>query len=502
MEAEPNNTSASCNSSLKDRTVRGLFWGAMNSGMMQVLNAVFGMILARILAVEDYGLVGVIAIYGAIAQNLQESGFISALINRKNPTQRDFSSVFWFNITVGLCIYIILWFFAPVIADYNHDGRLIGLSRFAFIGFVFGSFSIVPRAKLMKEMKVKEQTIMSVAALLTSNIIGLIMALCGMKYWGIACQTIIYVGMVSILSWVFSHWHPSLAFSFRPIIEMFGFSCKILITNISSNLNRYAVEAIMGNFSTITKVMIGNYTNANKWNTMGNQTISGMIQSVAQPMFVQVGDNQEKLTQAFRKMLRFTSFISFPLMFGFCLIAPEFIRCTVSEKWNDAVPLLQTLCIGGAFLPISTLYFNFIISRGKSGIYMWNVISQSIIILLSLLLIQHYDLPLFGINKIHQIALIYSSINVLWVIVWHFFVWREIRLSFIHAILDIIPFMLFATATMAATYYMTLAIASDILLLISRIILAAFLYLGILWLLKAKILRECLQYIRKTGSKK
>ena len=497
MASESYNNSASNNSSLKERTVRGLFWGAMNSGLMQVLNAVFGMILARILDVEDYGLVGVIAIYSAIAQNLQESGFISALINRKDPTQRDFSSVFWFNITVGLCMYTLLWFLAPFIADYNHDDRLISLSRYAFISFVFGSFSIVPRAKLMKELKVKEQAIMSVAALLTSNIIGVIMAICGTKYWGIATQTIIYIGMVSILSWIFSRWRPSFTFSFKPIIEMFGFSCKLLVTYISSNLNRFAVEAIMGNFRSITKVMIGNYTNANKWNTMGNQTISGMIQSVAQPMFVQVGSDTGKLTQAFRKMLRFTSFVSFPLMFGFCMVAPEFIRCTVSEKWNDAVPLLQTLCIGGAFLPISTLYYSFIISRGKSGIYMWNVLSQSAIILLSLLLIQHYDPSLFGITGIHLITVIYSAINVLWVIVWHFFVWREIRLRYFHAIIDIMPFLLFSAATMAATYYLTLAIKSDIILLLARILLAAIIYVGILWLLRAKILRECIQYIKK-----
>lgn len=498
------------NGSLKKRTAKGLLWGALNSGFMQVMNAVFGMILARQLSREDFGMIGVLAIYSAIAQNLQESGFINALINRKGATNKDFNSVFWFNISIGLIIYIILWICAPLIADYNNDIRLISLSRYSFLGFLCASFSIVPRAILMKELRVKELTITTIIALLTSDVIGVIMAFSGMEYWGLASQSIIYVTIVSILSWYYSKWKPQFQFSIKPIKEMFGFSFKILITNIFNNINRLSVESLMGN--NLNKSILGEYANANKWNQMGNNTISGMIQNVAQPTFVQLSNQinnseyanseeksialQEGLCKAFRKMLRFTSFISFPLMLGFLMVAPEFIRCTVGEKWNNAVPMLQLLCIGGAFMPIATLYFNFIISRGKSDIYMWNVIAQSVIILLNIFIIINYDIELLGLKGIHLIALNYSIMNVLWISIWHIFVWKLIRVRFLHALLDILPFLTITIITMLITYYSTAFITNDIILLIARIILAAAIYVGVLWILKAQILRESIEYFK------
>ena len=481
--------------SLKEKTAKGLFWGAMNSSLMQILNAVFGMILLWILDPEDYGMVGVLGIYSAIAQNIQESGFISALINRKNATQRDFSSVFWFNIVVGICIYVILWMCAPLIADYNHDDRLIWLSRYTFLGFFCASFSIVPRAKLMKEMKAKELTYVTIAALLTSDILGIVMALCGMKYWGIASQAIIYVSMVSILSWAYSHWRPSFQFSIQPIKEMFGFSCKILITNIFENVNKYAFETFLaGSFS---KRQIGFYTNANKWNLMGSQTVTGMVQDIAQPMFVQVGDEPERLRRAFSKMLRFTSFVAFPAMFGFALIAPEIVRGIMGDKWANSIPLLRLLCIGGAFLPISRLYSKYIISRGKSGIYMWNTIIISLLVIVDLLCVSRFHWSFLGFESIELMILIYVSINILWLLVWHWFVWRDIRLGFFKSFIDILPFLLLSVATMLATHVITLAITNVYILLIAKIIIAAAIYIGVLWFMKSDMLRESVDFLRK-----
>lgn len=484
---------------LKDKTAKGLFWGAMNSGLMQVLNTVFGIVLMSILSPEDYGMIGVLAIYSAIAQNLQESGFISALINRKDATRLDFCSVFWFNIVVGICIYVILWFCAPLIAHYNNDDRLIWLSRYAFLGFFCASFSIVPRAKLMKELKVKELTYITVSALIISDVMAVVMALCGMAYWGMATQSIIYVTVISVLSWVYARWHPSFQFSFRPIKEMFGFSCKILITNIFENVNKYAFESILGGKlgGGYSKQDIGYYNSANKWNLMGSQTITGMIQSVAQPMFVQAGDDEERLRRIFRKMLRFTSFVSFPLMFGLLLVCPQFIEGIFRDKWLQSIPLLQILCIGGAFLPIATLYSKFIISRGKSGIYMWNTIIMSLLVIAELFCVQHFSWSVCGISGIRLMVVLYVLISLLWLFVWHFFVWREIRLNLFSAIIDILPFLLLSAGTMTAVYFLTSMLSNLWLLFAVRILLAAIIYLGVLWLLKAEMLKESINYLRK-----
>ncbi|MBO4397896.1 MAG: lipopolysaccharide biosynthesis protein [Bacteroidaceae bacterium] len=505
----------STNNSLKKRTAKGLLWGGLNNGLMQIMNVAFGLILARILSREDFGMVGVLAIYSAIAQNIQESGFINALINRRGATEKDFNSVFWFNISIGLIIYIILWICAPYIAEYNNDTRLVSLARYSFLGFLCASFSIVPRARLMKELRVKELAIATTIALLTSDIIGIIMAFSGMGYWGLASQSIIYVTIVSILSWGFSKWRPRFQFSFAPIKEMYGFSFKILITNVFNNLNRLSVETIMGDH--INKSVMGDYSNANKWTQMGSNTVSGMIQNVAQPTFVQLtneikdkkyNNEQEEeealhsaLRKAFRKMLRFTAFVSFPIIAGIFMVFPEFIRCTIGEKWNGAIPILRLLCIGGAFIPIATLYYNFIISKGKSNIYMWNVITQSVIILLNIFLITTFNLEFIGLKGIHLIALCYSVMNVLWIGIWHFFVWRIIRIKAIHAFIDIMPFLIITAITMLITYFSTTQITNDILLLVTRILLAAVIYIGILWVLRARILRESIDYFRRKNRK-
>ena len=177
-------------------------------------------------------LIVIIVLSAAIAAALQESGFISALTNRKNATHVDYNSVFWFNISVSAFLYVILWFSAPLIVKFFGDPELLWLSRYAFLGFFFASFSITPRAILFKQLRVKEQAIIGVIALLISGVVGITMAFMGMSYWSIVTQAMVYVTVVSILSWKYSGFRPSRQFSIQPIKEMFGFSCKLLITNM------------------------------------------------------------------------------------------------------------------------------------------------------------------------------------------------------------------------------------------------------------------------------
>ena len=488
--------------SLKDKTAKGLFWGALNNGGMQLLNVVFGIIIARRLTPGDFGLVAMLLIYSSIASNIQESGFITALINRRNATHEDYNSVFWFNIVVGVLLYVILFFLAPLIAAYNHQSVLIPLSRYLFIGFFVGSFAIAPRAKLMKELKVKEQTIISLSSLLISGIVGVIMVYCGFAYWGIATRSIVYVLFVSVLSWYFTKWRPCLSFSIQPIKEMFGFSVKILVTKVCENLNNYAFETFLGRF--YAKSEVGEYSQANNWNQKGNMLITGMVQSVAQPMFVAIRDQgdggdaeRQRLANAFRKMLRFTCFIAFPIMFGLILVAPEFIVVTIKEQWLGSAHLMRILCFGGAFLPIVALYKNLIISRGKSNVYMWNVIAQVILILADLYLVQKCHLNMFGCSGIKLMVVFYVVITIGWMFVWQWFVQKEIDVTAWQALKDILPFMLIAAATMVLTYLATCFISNMLLLLCARVVVAAIIYIAILWLLDAKILRECVSYIKK-----
>ena len=499
--------------SLKDKTARGFLWGALNNGAMQVLNAVFGILLARKLDQADYGLIGMLTIFTLIANSLQDSGFVTALTNKRNATHRDYNSVFWFNIGVSLCLYILFFFCAPLIAWFFDEPILTSLSRYYFFGFFIASFSIVPRAILFRQLRQKELAIMGLTAMLISGIVGITMAYNGMAYWGLATQTLTFNLMVSILSWILSRWRPTWQFSFQPIKEMFAFSSKMLITNIFIGVNNNIFSVVLGKI--YTKHEVGTYNQANKWNTMGASTITGMVQGVAQPTFVEVGDDPERLRRAFSKMLRFTSFVSFPVMFGLSLVAPEFIVVLITEKWLSSAHLMQMLCIGGAFLPIATLYYNLIISRGKSDVYMWNVIAQGSAILGFILMvhasgIRNLDFSLFtlhfSLQNLDLMVIAYVAIIIFWTFIWHRFLYQEIRYPLLSALRDILPFLLIAAATMLITYFATLPLTdwaktptwTDLLLLlITRILLAAAIYLGALWLFGAKILRECLGYLFK-----
>lgn len=485
---------------LKDKAAKGFFWSALNNGLMQALNAVFGIVLAQRLSQSDYGLIGMLTVFSLIATSLQDSGFVTALTNRKDATHRDYNSVFWFNIVMSACLYGLFYVCAPMVADFFDEPILTSLSRYYFFGFFIASFSIVPRAILFKQIKQKELAVMGLAALLVSGTTGVTMAYCGMAYWGLATQTIVFNLMVSVLSWILSKWRPSSDVSMKPIKEMFSFSSKMLITNIFNQINNNIFTLVLGRL--YSKVEVGTYSQANKWNTMGASTITGMVQGVAQPTFVQVGNDRERLCHTFSKMLRFTCFVSFPVMFGLSLVAPEFIVTLIKEKWLPSAYLMRILCIGGAFLPIATLYFNLIISRGKSNVYMWNIITQGCVILATALLIHTlgkgtgFDMWGTHIYSIDMMVISYVAIIICWTGIWHYFLYREIRYPFLSALKDIVPFMAIAAATMAVTYVITCGIGNVTLLLATRIVTAAAIYLLAMKIANVKIMKECIGYLR------
>lgn len=472
---------------LKEKTAKGLLWGALNSGSTQLLNLIFGIFLGRLITPAEYGIVGVLSIFTLIAGNLQSSGFTQALVNLKAPRNEDYTAVFWFNTLTSFVLYALLFLSAPLIARFFRQPCLVEVSRFVFLSFVISSFGIAHNAYMTKNMMNRELAIIGAIALLCSGVVATFLAFYGFSYWSLAWQQIIYITVLNIGRYYYTPWRPSWHFTFEPVRKMFGFSVKILITNIINTLSNNILTLLFGRLYPIKAV--GDYSQAYKWNTMASAFVANAVGQVAQPVLASVKEEQGRSVRVFRKMLRFTAFLSFPAMFGLAIISNEFILLTIGKRWIDAVPLLQMLCIGGAFVPFYTLYQNVAISNGRSDIYMFCNIAQIVLQLVIIGFFYH-----LGINTM---VMVYTLFTIAWLFVWQWTARRIIGLRFREVIKDVMPTLCIALLVMATTYFVTLSLHHLLLLLICRILIAALLYAAIMKLLHVEMMDELLLFIKK-----
>lgn len=474
--------------SLKQKTAKGLLWGGISNGGQQLLNALFGIFLARLLSPADYGMVGMLTIFSLIAVSLQESGFISALNRKKDARQEDYNAVFWFNVMCSTTVYIVLFFLSPLIAAWFRQPVLVSLARLMFLSFVISSFATTPRAWLFRNLRVKQTAIITMVALVASGVTGVTLAWNGFAYWGIAWQNITYCLFITIGSWMAAEWRPTFHLDFRPLRGMIGFSSKLLATNIFTHINNNLFSLFFGRL--YGERMVGYYNQANKWTGMGYNTLTGMVWSVTQPLFARLSyDDPQRMREVFRKMLRFTCFLSFPSLFGLGLIAPEFITIAITDKWLPSAQLMQLLCVGGAFMPVASLYSNFLISQGKSNVFMYNTMAQCLVQMLFMVALYPYG--------VEAMVVAYVVVNILWVFAWHFFVRRTMTLTLVESLRDMFPFMVLSLLAMAAAWGASLLVEGHVALsLLVKVVVAAVTYLALMWMFGAAILKECFAYLR------
>ena len=471
---------------LKEKTAKGLFWGGLSNGVQQVIGLIVGVFLARMLTQSDYGMVGMLTVFSSLASALQEGGFISALNRKKDVTDNDYNAVFWTSSLVSLFFYLVLFFCAPLIADFYGIPELKSLARYVFIGFFITSLGIAPKAYLFRNMMVRENAVISISCMLLSGIVGLTMAAYGFAYWGIATQTIVWVSTITILSFYFSKWRPSFRIDFSPIKEIIGYSSKLIITSVFNVININIFPVILGKIYTPHEV--GNFTQAKKWNDMGITFLGGMFSGILQPIFAKTEDDTERQKRVFRKLLRFTAFIGFPAMFGLALVSKEFIVILLTEKWLESAQMMQMLCIAGAFGLISGLFCNLIITRGHSTTYMWCTIISCVIQLAAAIIMAP-----FGINRMIQV---HVAINISWLFVWYYYSHREINLKLNEVIKDISPYLLLSVTYIAIAYLLTKGITNLYLKFILKVLIAGIPYILSLWLLKSTIFKEFVLFIR------
>ncbi|NMP16501.1 lipopolysaccharide biosynthesis protein [Thalassotalea sp. Y01] len=356
------------NKNLKSKAVKGVAWSLIDKLFTQAVSFVVVILLARELSPADFGLVGMLAIFLAISETLVNSGFSSALIQKKDRSEKDYSTVFLLNLSVSLLIYLILFFCAPFIANFYDVPELVELSRVLFIVLIINSLSIVPNTKLTIDLNFKLKSKINIISLIFSSFLALYLAINGFGVWSIVAQNITRSLVASILLLFFSSWKPRFYFSVKSFRRLFGFGSNLMLAGVISAIVNNLYGLLIGRYFTAQHV--GYYMQGQRITTIMAGTISSVLQGVTYPIMTSVQDDKERLISIYKRVITMTAFISFPCMVGLTMIAEPFVIVFLTEKWLPAVPVIQWLCLASMFIPISALNLNMLNATGRSDLFL------------------------------------------------------------------------------------------------------------------------------------
>lgn len=363
--------------SLKNKAVKGTLWSSLERFSVQGIQFIVMIIMARILTPSDYGLVGMLAIFIAVSQSLIDSGFSQALIRKQDRTEIDNSTVFYFNIGVGAVLYALMWICAPLIADFYNEPILIPLTRAICLGFVFNSLTVVQRALLTINLDFKTQAKASLIGVVTSGSVGIWMAYHGFGVWAIVCQQLTNLGLIAVCLWLFSHWKPILAYSWQSFKELFSFGSKLLASGLLDTLYRNIYLIVIGKI--FKAADLGYYTRANQFSDFASSNITGIFQRVSYPVLCTIQDDDTRLSDVYRRLLKTSAFIIFPLMVGLAAVAKPFIVSILTEKWLYSATLLVPICLASMWYPVHAINLNLLQVKGRSDLFLKLEIIKKII---------------------------------------------------------------------------------------------------------------------------
>lgn len=483
---------------LKTLTARSVKWNVIDRVSSQLLYAVTGVVLARLLDQDDFGLVGAMLVFQAFASLFVDSGFSYALIQRKKPTRLDYSTVLWFNLAVACAAYIILFFAAPLIADcFQGDQRLIPMSRVMFLSFILNASAIVQTNRLMKRMDVKMVAVSNSVGLFAGAVVGITLAVGGYGAWAIVWQTITLNGVKSLVLWLTSGWRPLLRFSYASLRSFFAVGWGMMGTSFLNTLFQNIYSFFVGNRAGLAP--LGYYSQADKWSKMGITSISQVLTSSFLPALSEVQDDPERFSRVSTKMNRFTSYLLFPAMGFLALLAEPIFHCLFGEKWDASIILFQLLLARGVFTVLSSLYNNYAVAvaRTKLVMSMEALRDATAFILLAATLPFIADTrpgdPVWGIRLMLYGQLAASALS------WAIMAVKIAPLTgrrLLPFLADSLPYLLLTLGIMTLAWIERAWIANPWALLLAQSATAITLYLAANRLLGSAIQREVLSHLR------
>lgn len=363
--------------SLKDKTVKGVAWSGIDNVAQYAVTFVVGIILARLLTPDDYGLIGIIAIFTTICTALIDGGVSSALIRKKNATADDYNTIFFLNLGMSVLLYVVIFFCAPLIARFFGREELVLLTRVSTVGMIIGAFSSIQQTRLVKLIDFKTQTKITIVAAVVSGVVGIVMAILGCGVWSLVGQSLTNQTLRTILLWVFNKWAPQLRFSYKSFKELFGFGWKLMVSQLLNDIWMELYQVVVGKF--YSPATLGQYTRAKGFSQLFSKNLTGVVQRVTYPVLSDIQDDKERMISAYRRIIKTTMFITAISMFALGAVSEPLIYCLIGPKWHEASVYLPFLCVVGSMYPLQSINLNMLKVQGRSDLFLMLEIIKKII---------------------------------------------------------------------------------------------------------------------------
>lgn len=367
---------------LKQKAAAGMVWTALQKYSTLFITFISGIILARLLTPYDYGCIGMLSIFMVIAESLIDGGFGSALIQKKKPTQVDYSTIFFWNLGVSLFLYCILYLSAPAIAKFYKIPELSAVLRVQGVILLIYAFNIIQRNQLKKKLDFKILAIISITTSLTALAVTIIMAYHGYGVWSLVAQNILVAAIPSLFFWFYVKWRPIWTFSWRSFKELFGFGFYMFLTHLVNRFSKEIQGLLIGRV--FSPAIMGYYSKARGTTTISVHAIEGVITQVTYPLYAEVQDDKKLLGNVIKRLSMTVTYFTHPLLLLLVLLAKPIFLLLYSERWLPSVPYFQVLCLAGLATCLQSVNLQSISAIGKSRtMFLWTLIKRGVYTILT-----------------------------------------------------------------------------------------------------------------------
>lgn len=363
--------------SLKQKAASGMIWTALQKYSTMIIQFISGIILARLLTPYDYGCIGMLSIFMVLAEAFIDGGFGSALIQKKRPTQTDYSTIFWWNIAVSVVMYALLFFSSPAIARFYNIPLLCDVLRVQGLILFIYALNIIQRNQLKKKLNFKLLSIVSISTAIISLAITIFMAYHGYGVWALVALNLISGIIPSLVFWFYVKWRPTWTFSWKSFKELFSFGFYMFLTHLLNNISFKTQGLLIGKF--FNPVTLGYYSKAMSTESLASSSVSSIMNQVTYPLYAEVQNDKKQLANMIKRLTMTISYITFPLLFILLLLAKPIFILLYSERWVASIPYFQVLCIAGIIACMQAVNLQSIAAIGKSKtMFIWTIIKRTV----------------------------------------------------------------------------------------------------------------------------